>query len=233
MRCTRSWWAPGLGRVRAMIRPTGRSGQHLAPPRTVRGRRMRRSAGPGNCSSTRSATSGITANSKPASILGRQAGGPVDQAASGPIISRRCTCSSRSRTFSGPRDVRGRPGSGHLRAGTAAGGTRADHPHALITANGLGADLRALGDFQASLASDRESSKGSRNEFGADYPRTLAAAHNLGCSLRLVGDSITARGWRGDARPAAAGTGRDHPRRCSRWPAWPSICGLAGAFGDR
>ena len=27
-----------------------------------------------------------------------------------------------------------------------------DHPHALITANGLGADLRALGEFQEALA---------------------------------------------------------------------------------
>ncbi len=26
-----------------------------------------------------------------------------------------------------------------------------DHPHSLMTANGLGADLRALGDFQAAL----------------------------------------------------------------------------------
>ena len=60
----------------------------------------------------------------------------------------------------------------------------ADHPHALMTANGLGADLRALGDFQEALASDRETYESFKEQFGEDYPRTLIAAHNLGSSLR-------------------------------------------------
>jgi hypothetical protein len=69
----------------------------------------------------------------------------------------------------------------------------ADHPHALITANGLAADLRSLGDFQGSLALDREAYESFRRQFGEDYPRTLIAAHNLGCSLRLVGECFAAR----------------------------------------
>ncbi len=48
-----------------------------------------------------------------------------------------------------------------------------DHPHALMTANGLGADLRALGDFQEALAADRETYESFKEQFGEDYPRTL------------------------------------------------------------
>ena len=55
-----------------------------------------------------------------------------------------------------------------------------DHPHALMTANGLAADLRALGEFQQSLAADQATYESFKEQFGEDYPRTLAAAHNLG-----------------------------------------------------
>ncbi len=65
--------------------------------------------------------------------------------------------------------------------------------YALMTANGLGADLRALGEFQEALASDRETYESFKEQFGEDYPRTLIAAHNLACSLRLVGDCFAAR----------------------------------------
>ena len=37
-----------------------------------------------------------------------------------------------------------------------------DHPHALITANGLGADLHALGEFQEALASTGRRMRASR-----------------------------------------------------------------------
>lgn len=62
-----------------------------------------------------------------------------------------------------------------------------------MTANGLGADLRALGDFQQALSSDRETYERFKEQFGEDYPRTLMAAHNLASSLRLVDDCFAAR----------------------------------------
>ena len=47
-----------------------------------------------------------------------------------------------------------------------------DHPHALMTANGLAADLRALGEFQEALVSDRETYERFKEQFGEDYQRT-------------------------------------------------------------
>jgi hypothetical protein len=69
----------------------------------------------------------------------------------------------------------------------------ANHLHALITADGLAADLRALGDYREALATSRQTYRSFREHFGEDFPRTLIAAHNLACCLRLVGDCFAAR----------------------------------------
>jgi tetratricopeptide (TPR) repeat protein/CO dehydrogenase nickel-insertion accessory protein CooC1 len=67
------------------------------------------------------------------------------------------------------------------------------HPDTLMTAGGLGGDLRALGRYGQALDRDRETHATWSQEFGDDYPRTLAALHNLGASLRLSGDFAAAR----------------------------------------
>jgi cellulose biosynthesis protein BcsQ/tetratricopeptide (TPR) repeat protein len=86
------------------------------------------------------------------------------------------------------------------------------HPHSLMTAGGLGADLCALGDFEGALAYYRDAYDSFKDQFGEDYPRTLAAAHNLACSMRLVGDYFEARSLDADTldrqRPVL---GADHP----------------------
>ncbi|WP_432828424.1 FxSxx-COOH system tetratricopeptide repeat protein [Dactylosporangium sp. CA-092794] len=70
------------------------------------------------------------------------------------------------------------------------GGTQAD---TLMTAGGLGADLRALGHYGQALDRDRATHATWAQEFGDDYPRTLAALHNLASSLRLAGYFAEAR----------------------------------------
>ena len=68
-----------------------------------------------------------------------------------------------------------------------------NHPHALMTAAGLAADHRALGDFRPALESDQRTYASFKDQFGEDYPRTLVAAFNLAISYRLVGDYSAAR----------------------------------------
>lgn len=63
----------------------------------------------------------------------------------------------------------------------------------LMTAGGLGADLRALGRYGQALDRDRKTYATWSQEYGDDYPRTLAAQHNLASSLRLAGDFASAR----------------------------------------
>ncbi|MBW4718174.1 FxSxx-COOH system tetratricopeptide repeat protein [Saccharothrix obliqua] len=61
-------------------------------------------------------------------------------------------------------------------------------PQALITARGLGGDLRGLGRFAEALDEDRVTWLGFRDTFGDDHPHTRSAANNLAESLFLSGD---------------------------------------------
>ncbi|MFI6067974.1 FxSxx-COOH system tetratricopeptide repeat protein [Micromonospora sp. NPDC051227] len=69
------------------------------------------------------------------------------------------------------------------------------HPHSLMTAGGLGADLRALGRYAEALERDRSTYASWFQVFGEDHPRTLSAANDLAVSYRLVGDYRSARRW--------------------------------------
>ena len=60
-----------------------------------------------------------------------------------------------------------------------------------MTAGGLGADLRSLGDYHEALVSDEKTYAIFKEQFGEDYPRTLVAAYNLAISMRLVGNYRT------------------------------------------
>src|SRR5215470_18085563 len=66
-------------------------------------------------------------------------------------------------------------------------------PTTLMTAGGLAADLRGLGEFRQALSSDQETYERFKEQFGDDHAKTLAAANNLAVSYRLVGDCFTAR----------------------------------------
>ena len=63
----------------------------------------------------------------------------------------------------------------------------ADHPHTLMTAGGLAADLRALGLYREALDRDKETHPAWLGLYGAGNRRTLAAASNLAVSYRLNG----------------------------------------------
>jgi tetratricopeptide (TPR) repeat protein len=78
-----------------------------------------------------------------------------------------------------------------LREQTALLGRR--HPHALLSAGGLAADLRALGMYNDALEMDKDTYAAWSQVLGKDNPRTLAAANNLATSHRLVGDFRAAR----------------------------------------
>jgi len=62
------------------------------------------------------------------------------------------------------------------------------HFRALLTAGGLGADLRALGRFDDALDEDIATLAGLREAFGEDHPLTLAAQSNLVVSYFHAGD---------------------------------------------
>ncbi|MFC3502221.1 FxSxx-COOH system tetratricopeptide repeat protein [Micromonospora krabiensis] len=62
-----------------------------------------------------------------------------------------------------------------------------DHGDTLITAAGLGGDLRGLGRYAEALALDTETCEIWRTEFGEDNKRTLNALSNLAVSYRLTG----------------------------------------------
>jgi len=61
-----------------------------------------------------------------------------------------------------------------------------EHPHTLMTAGSLAADLRALGRYQEALKSDQITHRAWTDLYGEDHPRTLSAAHNLAESYRLT-----------------------------------------------
>jgi len=67
------------------------------------------------------------------------------------------------------------------------------HPHTLMTANGLAADLRALGQYRESLELDQATYVAWVDGFGEDHPRTLLALNNLAATYRLLGDYRAAR----------------------------------------
>ncbi len=64
----------------------------------------------------------------------------------------------------------------------------ADHPHTLMTAVSLAADLRALGLYKDALALDRQTYPSWVRQFGDDNLWSLRAANNLAVSLRVTGD---------------------------------------------
>ena len=167
---------------------------------------------------------------------GQPAGEPVDPPARRRITRRPCTCSSRSPTCCAPRAASARPAIWTRMSWNASAQVLGpDHPHTLMTANGLGADLRALGEFQEALASDRQTYESFKEQFGEDYPRTLLAAHNLAV-LAAAGRGLLRRtaAGRGDAGPPAAGAGpraSQHPP--VRRPAWPWTCGRRARSGSQ
>jgi Tetratricopeptide repeat/TIR domain/NB-ARC domain len=61
------------------------------------------------------------------------------------------------------------------------------HPHTLITASGLTADMRALGMFEDALDLDKQTYAALQDLYGEDHPRTLMAANNLAVSYRSLG----------------------------------------------
>ncbi|GAA2534315.1 FxSxx-COOH system tetratricopeptide repeat protein [Winogradskya humida] len=67
------------------------------------------------------------------------------------------------------------------------------HPHTLMTAGGLGADLRALGRYTEALQRDEQTYASWVEHFGEDYARTQSALNNLATTQRLAGDFRSAR----------------------------------------
>jgi tetratricopeptide (TPR) repeat protein len=61
------------------------------------------------------------------------------------------------------------------------------HPRTLMTARGLGGDLRDLGRYEEALAEDEATWRGFRESFGEDHPETLMVAFNLAISRYLSG----------------------------------------------
>jgi tetratricopeptide (TPR) repeat protein len=68
-----------------------------------------------------------------------------------------------------------------------------EHPHALLTAGSLAADLRGLGLYAEALKRDVETYKVWLDSWGDDQPQTLAALNNLAVSHRLMGQYREAR----------------------------------------
>lgn len=62
------------------------------------------------------------------------------------------------------------------------------HPHTLITAGNLAADLRELGRFREALELDKKTYEQMTELWGEESPRTLMMANNLAIDLRLNGD---------------------------------------------
>jgi len=107
------------------------------------------------------------------------------------------------------------------------------HPHALITANGLGADLHALGDYQTALGLNRRTYESLKEQFGADFPRTLIAAHNLAASCRLVGDCFAARSLDTETLDRQRRVlGQDHPHTLLSAASLAHDLRAAGAFRE-
>ncbi|GIH06042.1 hypothetical protein Rhe02_41090 [Rhizocola hellebori] len=70
-----------------------------------------------------------------------------------------------------------------------------NHPHTLMTAGGLAADLRALGRYAEALKLDQQTHATWAEFYGEDHPRTLMALNNLAAAHRHMGQF----------RPALAG----------------------------
>lgn len=68
-----------------------------------------------------------------------------------------------------------------------------DHPHTLMTAGSLAADLRGLGLYREALVMAEVTFAAWSASAGADSPRALSAANNLATSHRLMGDFRAAR----------------------------------------
>jgi MinD-like ATPase involved in chromosome partitioning or flagellar assembly len=68
-----------------------------------------------------------------------------------------------------------------------------DHPHTLMTAGSLAADLNALGRYHEALAMDETTHPQWLELYGANHHRTLAAANNLAVSYRLTGNIAKAQ----------------------------------------
>jgi tetratricopeptide (TPR) repeat protein len=66
------------------------------------------------------------------------------------------------------------------------------HYRSLLTARGLGADLRGLGQLEDAVDEDIATLVGLRAAFGEDHPQTLAAENNLATSRFHAGDIATA-----------------------------------------
>ncbi|MEW9550025.1 FxSxx-COOH system tetratricopeptide repeat protein [Nonomuraea sp. NPDC050783] len=73
-----------------------------------------------------------------------------------------------------------------------------NHPHTLMTAGGLAADLRALGRYDEGLTHEKRVYESWKEMYGDDHPRTLRAANNLAVSYRLVGDWRNAKDFDDD-----------------------------------
>jgi tetratricopeptide (TPR) repeat protein len=63
-----------------------------------------------------------------------------------------------------------------------------DHPHTLMTAGSLAADLRALGLYRDALALDQATRPAWVDRYGDDHLLSLRATTNLAVSFRLSGD---------------------------------------------
>ena len=63
-----------------------------------------------------------------------------------------------------------------------------DHPHTLMTAGSLGADLRAAGLYRDALELDRKTHPAWVGLYGEDHAWSLRAANNLAVSYRLNGE---------------------------------------------
>jgi MinD-like ATPase involved in chromosome partitioning or flagellar assembly len=89
----------------------------------------------------------------------------------------------------------------------------ATHPHTLMTAGGLGGDLRALGRYREARQRDEQTYAAWMDYFGEDSSRTLSALNNLATTQRLAGDFRAARA-RDEELYERNKTinGEDHPR---------------------
>jgi Mrp family chromosome partitioning ATPase/tetratricopeptide (TPR) repeat protein len=87
------------------------------------------------------------------------------------------------------------------------------HPHTLMTAGGLGGDLRALGRYRDALAMDEDTYPRWTELFGEGDARTLASASNLAESYRLTGSVRRALRLDEDTLELRRGVlGPQHPR---------------------
>ncbi|MBT2209043.1 MULTISPECIES: FxSxx-COOH system tetratricopeptide repeat protein [Actinomadura] len=86
------------------------------------------------------------------------------------------------------------------------------HPHTLITAGNLAADLRAMGRFREALDLDIRTYEQAPGPWGEEHPRTLMVAHNLAIDYRLNGDPASAFRFDTDnLNQRRAVLGDDHP----------------------